>query len=459
MTGIFFGRTASNLCCVRVRIVAIMKLSLLLYFGAVVAALNEPESEIRIFPNDERLRFIGRFTQEAIPRFSWTGSQIRFAFDGSAKIYANFSGSPHGDRFVVIVDGNSQVFHRDFLVRGVGFRNYLVVDVQGVGAHTAVIWKATEDNARGASGEGTVHFGGLTVSEDNLSPAQPRASHRLEFIGDSDTAGWCADGEPLKAEYSWLWAAFSSLAFLATVGSLAAVIMTLSPIFQVGIVVLIVVAILVLFTSVFRISLVVLKIDRIDYASREWIVENSFESWASQLARALCGEDVEVFMQAISGSGVTRWPNIQQRRDFTLGFDERAGLWNYSHFTPEAVILLLGPNDDSLNEPDLVLTGYLSMLGSVVANYAPTLSAGEGLKIINVCGGSINGLDPCSVIRKAVQTFNADSARIQDGFQSYYVAISESNWNRVSLKFIMLPQTQPKGIKYLTFMCPFFDIL
>lgn len=44
-------------------------------------------------------------------------------------------------------------------------------------------------------------FGGLTMTTSggaaaSFGPAPVAARRRLEFIGDSDTAGWCADGDP-----------------------------------------------------------------------------------------------------------------------------------------------------------------------------------------------------------------------------------------------------------------------
>ena len=38
--------------------------------------------------------------------------------------------------------------------------------------------------------------GGFSLSAGEFGAAPPEATRRLEFIGDSDTAGWCADGSP-----------------------------------------------------------------------------------------------------------------------------------------------------------------------------------------------------------------------------------------------------------------------
>jgi hypothetical protein len=48
---------------------------------------------------------------------------------------------------------------------------------------------------------GTALFHGFELSSKNAGvlPPAPRLQRRLEFIGDSDTAGWCADGSPSGA--------------------------------------------------------------------------------------------------------------------------------------------------------------------------------------------------------------------------------------------------------------------
>lgn len=124
----------------------------------------------------------------------------------------------------------------------------------------------------------------------------------------------------------------------------------------------------------------------------------------------------------------------------TLPFNPSAGRWDFRRFTPDAVLLLLGPND--FPSPDLgkFQTAYRGMLDLVVTNYAPTVAAGAGLKIISVCGGSINGLDPCEQIQAAVKAFNADLARVHDGFRSFFVTISRDTWQEVCLWDAIFPQ-------------------
>ena len=63
-----------------------------------------------------------------------------------------------------------------------------------------VVRKVSEDNSQKDS-KGILGFGGFEITGANSKlfnfGAQPEAAtRRLEFIGDSDTAGWCADGSP-----------------------------------------------------------------------------------------------------------------------------------------------------------------------------------------------------------------------------------------------------------------------
>ena len=74
-------------------------------------------------------------------------------------------------------------------------------------AHTVVVWKLNEDTAGndGNPKRGTAIFHGfhLDAGAQVHAPA-PRKPHKIWFIGDSDTAGWCADG---KAKPDTYWTA------------------------------------------------------------------------------------------------------------------------------------------------------------------------------------------------------------------------------------------------------------
>jgi hypothetical protein len=69
-------------------------------------------------------------------------------------------------------------------------------------SHTVVVWKLNEDTAGSdgkKGGRGSAIFHGFYVdSGANTQPPAARLGRRIEFIGDSDTAGWCCDGEKSK---------------------------------------------------------------------------------------------------------------------------------------------------------------------------------------------------------------------------------------------------------------------
>merc|ERR1711871_905458 len=62
----------------------------------------------------------------------------------------------------------------------------------------------------------------------------------------------------------------------------------------------------------------------------------------------------------------------------------------------------------------------------IAQNYA---EASVKPKIIHVCGGSINGLDPCSSIKVVNDEFNVGRS---DGFQGYYTTITTDHWNALN---------------------------
>lgn len=54
------------------------------------------------------------------------------------------------------------------------------------------------------------------------------------------------------------------------------------------------------------------------------------------------------------------------------------------------------------------------------------------VKLISVCGGSINGLDPCSAIEKVTEEFNKDNKSETAATEAYMVSISKDTWNLIN---------------------------
>ena len=69
--------------------------------------------------------------------------------------------------------------------------------------------------------------------------------------------------------------------------------------------------------------------------------------------------------------------------------------------------MLIGPNDPSTRShfEDKFITAYTELMAQIADKYA---YAEVKPKIISVCGGSINGLDPCPNIQIAIANYNAD---------------------------------------------------
>eukprot|EP00929_Paragymnodinium_shiwhaense_P104594 TRINITY_DN69167_c0_g1_i1.p1 TRINITY_DN69167_c0_g1~~TRINITY_DN69167_c0_g1_i1.p1 ORF type:complete len:402 (-),score=26.71 TRINITY_DN69167_c0_g1_i1:243-1448(-) len=313
-----------------------------------------PSTFVTIDADDSRIVYSGRFDDRSrgSRSFSWVASEISVRFTGSI-IEANLTAPSAGDRFLVIVD-NQEV--RRIVIEASVSQVYILAWNLPTRVHTLRLIKLTED----FTGPASFHGFRLPAGGSFQSPL-PKRSRRLQFIGDSDTAGWCADGSPL-----W-------------------------PV----------------------------KTDPND-------VEDHRQTWAAQMAEAF---DAEHQVQAVSGIGIiteSRGAAIGAYMDKVLT-NVSSPVWNHSSWVPHAVVSLIGPNDDSDRDDFEAL--YLDFMESIATLYK---SASEKPKIVNVCGGSINGLDPCQKISKAVLSFNANRT---DGFDAHYVTIARSHWYMINMFF------------------------
>jgi len=258
------------------------------------------------------------------------------------------------------------------------------------GNHTVVMRKITEDNGdnvdddnvqgmgMGMGGKAAyLTFAGFEITGNNKQlftwgqRPQP-AARRLEFIGDSDTAGWCADGSPQTN-------------------------------------------------------------DNPDSYQDAW------DTWAQQIARNV---SADVMVEAVSGFGVTKKSSpIQAILDYTLGFDKDK-TWDYSQWIPDAVVILIGPNDEvplsaaggnvtKWNElkSSKFIASYLQLMEMVATNYK---GAATPPKMVHVCGGSLNGLDPCDDIKTANNQFNSGSGT--NGIKGYFTSITTQHWDLINGK-------------------------
>ena len=144
----------------------------------------------------------------------------------------------------------------------------------------------------------------------------------------------------------------------------------------------------------------------------------------------------------IAFEGVTSKSSpIQKVLDYTLGFDKDL-TWDYTQWVPDAVVILIGPNDEepllaaenNMTNPSGLksskfVAAYLQLLEMVATNYK---SAPTPPKMVHVCGGSLNGLDPCNDIKTANDQFNSGGRT--NGIKGYFTSITTEHWNLINGK-------------------------
>ncbi len=165
--------------------------------------------------SDTRFRYGGRLDAAdlASPVVIWEASTVAIDFDGD-RASVRFSGATGQVYFDATVDGKSTIL----ALKEGSHDTTLPLEVSGTGRHHLVLFKRSEASA------GTVHFEGIDISPGAAvySPPLPAFMMKMEFIGDSITAGACdEDGaedqwesrRTHNAAYSW--AAVTAAAFSA----------------------------------------------------------------------------------------------------------------------------------------------------------------------------------------------------------------------------------------------------
>jgi lysophospholipase L1-like esterase len=136
--------------------------------------------------SDPRWRFTGRSGEEpgGARLLAWSGSELRARFVGS-RLALRFTPSRGGlNHFMVEIDGRPQVLA--LAAVGTGAADWRLRDALPAGEHTLRIVKRTE----GAMAEAIFH--GLLLGRDGrLLDPPPARPLKLEFYGDSITAGAC----------------------------------------------------------------------------------------------------------------------------------------------------------------------------------------------------------------------------------------------------------------------------
>jgi hypothetical protein len=139
-----------------------------------------------VSPDAPELLYVGRFLQadRDRPLFGWQGSELLARFSGR-RIGLRFEAREGGAVFFnVIIDGENRILE----IGGEGPRSYVLAAELSPGEHELVLYKRSEAYM------GSVRFLGLIVEEGaELGPKPEPLPLRLEFYGDSITAGACND--------------------------------------------------------------------------------------------------------------------------------------------------------------------------------------------------------------------------------------------------------------------------
>jgi lysophospholipase L1-like esterase len=154
----------------------------------------------RIPPSDPRISYTGRFDRRApdAVRFAWVGAQIEARFSGEF-LRAYLTDTPvedelrETDYITVVVDAGAP---RTFALQE-GSRIYPLATALDPGPHHVLIWKRTEAEV------GVITFRGFELeSRHALLPRPKPPTHRLEFVGDSITAGYGNEGADAACHWS-----------------------------------------------------------------------------------------------------------------------------------------------------------------------------------------------------------------------------------------------------------------
>lgn len=146
----------------------------------------EPAAAGRFVPADDaRLRWIGRFEHAGAParvRMAWSGSELRARFSGPRLALRMAAARGARAWFTVEVDGRRHVLAPD----GGDPRDWVLRSPMGPGVHELRLVKRTE------APMAETDFLGLVLAPDGdlHAPPPPRAL-RMDFYGDSITAGAC----------------------------------------------------------------------------------------------------------------------------------------------------------------------------------------------------------------------------------------------------------------------------
>jgi lysophospholipase L1-like esterase len=157
---------------------------------ALAAGTDASPADMRaVAASDPHFRYDGRFDfgDPASPCVIWEASTISIDFEGD-RANVRFGAATGQVFFNATVDGASTIL----ALREGAPDSTLPLTVRGPGRHHLLLFKRSEASA------GTVHFKGIEVAPGARVFSQPVPDYamKMEFIGDSITAGACDEDGP-----------------------------------------------------------------------------------------------------------------------------------------------------------------------------------------------------------------------------------------------------------------------
>ena len=161
-----------------------------------------PDGAVR--PNSPAIRYLGRFdsSDPSAPEFAWPASTIALRFTGSSISvtltqnddgWDDSTGNRMQNEYDVFLDG---VLQPDPLTTSPGTATYAIASGLSSALHELRLVKRTE------AATGSARFLGFVVDPGATIEQPPAAERRLEFIGDSITAGYGVLGADQTCSFS-----------------------------------------------------------------------------------------------------------------------------------------------------------------------------------------------------------------------------------------------------------------
>jgi hypothetical protein len=179
--------------------------------AAWVAALTcACAAEVSIAPDDPAINYYGRFdfSKPKAPRFNWSGTTIEFSVSGTATVAVEMADG--AGYYEIEVDGKAQA--SPVFADAAGAKKFTVASGLSHDTHVIRIIRRNEPYYTIAT------FSGIFLADGGKLAATPKPARKMEFVGDSWTAGYfneaCLDQQK-NTNTNKAWARLTSKAFHA----------------------------------------------------------------------------------------------------------------------------------------------------------------------------------------------------------------------------------------------------